>query len=143
MIGPGTGIAPFRAFLQERIATKAPGPNWLYFGHQRSDYDFFYENELKAMRAAGHLTRLTLAWSRDSEEKIYVHHRMRDDGCDLWAWIERGAHVYVCGDALRMAKDVERALIDIVAAHGKRSPEDAARFVADLKKNDRYQTDVY
>jgi sulfite reductase (NADPH) flavoprotein alpha-component len=143
MIGPGTGIAPFRAFLQERLATKAPGPNWLYFGHQRSDFDFFYEDELKAMRGSGHLTRLTLAWSRDSDEKIYVHHRMRDDGRDIWDWISKGAYVYVCGDALRMAKDVERALIDIVAAHGKRSPEDAARFVADLKKNDRYQADVY
>jgi sulfite reductase (NADPH) flavoprotein alpha-component len=143
MIGPGTGIAPFRAFLQERQATKAPGPNWLYFGHQRSDFDFFYEDELKAMRTSGHLTRLTLAWSRDGDEKIYVQNRMRDDGRDLWAWLERGAHIYVCGDALRMAKDVERALIDVVAAHGKRSPEDAARYVEDLKKNDRYQADVY
>jgi sulfite reductase (NADPH) flavoprotein alpha-component len=143
MIGPGTGIAPFRAFLQERQAIKAPGPNWLYFGHQRSDFDFFYEDELKAMRASGHLTRLTLAWSRDGDEKIYVQHRMRDDGRDLWAWLERGAHIYVCGDAVRMAKDVERALIDMVAAHGKRSPEDAARYVEDLKKNDRYQADVY
>ncbi|HZD91179.1 MAG TPA: sulfite reductase subunit alpha [Pseudolabrys sp.] len=143
MIGPGTGIAPFRAFLQERIASKAPGPNWLYFGHQRSDYDFFYQDELKAMQRAGHLARLTLAWSRDGDQKIYVQDRMRDDGRDLWAWIERGAHIYVCGDALRMAKDVERALIDVVAAHGKRSPEDAARFVEDLKRNDRYQADVY
>ena len=143
MIGPGTGVAPFRAFLQERIATKAPGPNWLCFGHQRSDYDFFYEEEFVAMRTAGHLSRLTLAWSRDGSEKIYVQHRMRQDGRDLWEWITKGAHIYVCGDALRMAKDVERALIDVVAEHGKRSPEDAARFVADLKKNDRYQADVY
>ncbi len=143
MIGPGTGVAPFRAFLQERIATKAPGPNWLYFGHQRSDYDFFYQEEFDAMRKSGHLGRLTLAWSRDSSEKIYVQHRMRQDGRDLWDWITHGAHIYVCGDALRMAKDVERALIDVVAEHGKRSPEDAARFVAELKKNDRYQADVY
>ncbi|MGH6975489.1 MAG: sulfite reductase subunit alpha, partial [Stellaceae bacterium] len=107
MIGPGTGVAPFRAFLQERQATKAPGPNWLYFGHQRSDYDFFYEEEFKAMRADGHLTRLTLAWSRDGAEKIYVQHRLRDDGRDIWAWLEKGAYIYVCGDALRMAKDVE------------------------------------
>jgi len=84
-----------------------------------------------------------LAWSRDGNEKIYVQHRMRDDGRDLWSWLERGAHIYVCGDALRMAKDVERALIDVVSEHGKRSPEDAARFVAELKKNDRYQLDVY
>jgi len=143
MIGPGTGLAPFRAFLQERQATKAPGPNWLYFGHQRSDYDFFYEDELKEMRKSGLLTRLTLAWSRDGKEKIYVQHRMRDDGRDLWVWLERGAHIYVCGDALRMAKDVERALVDVVAEHGKRSPEDAARYVAELKKSDRYQADVY
>jgi len=143
MIGPGTGVAPFRAFLQERLATQAPGPNWLYFGHQRSDYDFFYEEELKAMRKSGHLTRLTLAWSRDGDEKIYVQNRMRDDGRDLWAWLERGAHIYVCGDALRMAKDVERALTDVIAEHGKRSPEDAARYVAELKKNDHYQVDVY
>jgi sulfite reductase (NADPH) flavoprotein alpha-component len=143
MIGPGTGVAPFRAFLQERIATRAPGRNWLYFGHQRSDYDFFYKDEFVAMRSAGHLNRLTLAWSRDGDEKIYVQHRMRDDGRDLWDWLSHGAHIYVCGDALRMAKDVERALIDVIAEHGKRSPEDAARYVADLKKNDRYQADVY
>jgi sulfite reductase (NADPH) flavoprotein alpha-component len=134
MIGPGTGMAPFRAFLQERMASEAPGPNWLYFGHQRSDYDFFYEDELKEMRRNGHLTRLTLARSRDGSEKIYVQHRMRDDGRDLWAWLERGAYIYVCGDALRMAKDAERALTDVVAEHGKRSPEDAARYVAELKK---------
>ena len=95
------------------------------------------------MRKSGHLHRLTLAWSRDSAEKIYVQHRMRQDGRDLWDWIGKGAHIYVCGDALRMAKDVEKALIDIVAEHGKRSLEDAARFVAELKKNDRYQLDVY
>ena len=143
MIGPGTGLAPFRAFLQERQVTRATGPNWLYFGHQRSDYDFFYKNELVAMRSSGLLSRLTLAWSRDGDEKIYVQHRMRDDGRDLWEWISRGAHIYVCGDALRMAKDVERALIDVVAQHGKRSLEDAARYVSDLKKNDRFQADVY
>jgi sulfite reductase (NADPH) flavoprotein alpha-component len=143
MIGPGTGLAPFRAFLQERQATKAAGPNWLYFGHQRSDYDFFYKDELVAMRSSGLLSRLTLAWSRDGKEKIYVQDRMRDDGRDLWEWLSRGAHIYVCGDALRMAKDVERALIDVVAQHGKRSPEDAARYVNELNKNDRYQADVY
>ncbi|HEY1473458.1 MAG TPA: sulfite reductase subunit alpha [Pseudolabrys sp.] len=143
MIGPGTGVAPFRAFLQERQATNASGPNWLYFGHQRSDYDFFYKDELVAMRSSGLLSRLTLAWSRDGKEKIYVQHRMRDDGRDLWEWLSKGAHIYVCGDALRMAKDVERALVDVVAEHGKRSPEDAARYVAELKKSDRYQADVY
>jgi sulfite reductase (NADPH) flavoprotein alpha-component len=143
MIGPGTGIAPFRAFLQERIASNAPGRNWLFFGHQHRDSDFFYEDELKAMRSAGHLTRLTLAWSRDADEKIYVQHRMRDVGRDLWAWLADGAHIYVCGDATRMAKDVESALTDVVRDHGRRSPSDAAAFVAELKRNDRYQSDVY
>ena len=143
MIGPGTGIAPFRAFLHERAAIKAPGRNWLFFGHQRSDYDFFYEEELVAMRTAGLLTRLTLAWSRDGKEKIYVQHRMREVGRDLWSWLNDGAHVYVCGDALRMAKDVETALTDIVAEHGGCSPHDAARFVAELKTSGRYQADVY
>jgi sulfite reductase (NADPH) flavoprotein alpha-component len=143
MVGPGTGVAPFRAFLQERQATKASGPNWLFFGHQRSNYDFFYEEELLAMRASGLLTRLTLAWSRDGEEKIYVQHRMRETGRDLWAWIKEGAHIYVCGDALRMAKDVENALTAVVSEHGRHSPQDAARFIADLKNSGRYQTDVY
>jgi sulfite reductase (NADPH) flavoprotein alpha-component len=121
MIGPGTGIAPFRAFLQERQATKAPGRNWLFFGHQRSNYDFFYKDELLAMRSAGLLTRLTLAWSRDADQKIYVQHRMREVGRDLWAWLADGAHVYVCGDALRMAKDVEGTLVEMVATHSARS----------------------
>ena len=143
MIGPGTGIAPFRAFLQERMATKAPGRNWLFFGHQRSDYDFFYENELTDMKAARVLNRLTLAWSRDSNEKIYVQDRMREVGRDLWSWLAEGAYVYVCGDAKRMAKDVERALIDVVANFGARSANEAVAFVADLKKSGRYQQDVY
>ena len=135
MVGPGTGVAPFRAFLHERMATKAPGRNWLFFGHQRSDYDFFYEDELAGMKAAGVLTRLSLAWSRDGDEKFYVQDRMREVGRDLWAWLADGAHVYVCGDAKRMAKDVERALIDIVAHHGARSTNEAVAFVADLKKS--------
>jgi sulfite reductase (NADPH) flavoprotein alpha-component len=143
MIGPGTGIAPFRAFLHERQAVKASGRNWLFFGHQRRDYDFFYEDELVAMRAAGLLTRLTLAWSRDSEEKIYVQHRMREVGRDLWSWLTDGAHIYVCGDALRMAKDVEAALVDIIAKHGSRTPAEAIRFLGELKAARRYQVDVY
>jgi len=143
MIGPGTGIAPFRAFLHERMATRAPGRNWLFFGHQRSDCDFFYEDELAGMKAARVLRRLTLAWSRDSDQKIYVQDRMREVGRDLWAWLAEGAHVYVCGDAKRMAKDVERALVDVVAAHGVRSTDEAIAFVADLKKRGRYQQDVY
>ena len=143
MIGPGTGVAPFRAFLHERMATKAPGRNWLFFGHQRSNYDFFYEDELAGMKAAGVLTRLTLAWSRDADQKIYVQDRMREVGRDLWAWLADGAHVYVCGDAKRMAKDVERALVDVVAQHGVRSTDEAVAFVAELKKRGRYQQDVY
>ncbi|MGE0563434.1 MAG: sulfite reductase subunit alpha [Pseudolabrys sp.] len=143
MIGPGTGVAPFRAFLQERRAIGAKGRNWLFFGHQRSNYDFFYEDEFRDMRHDGTLTRLTLAWSRDSDQKIYVQDRMREVGRDLWAWIADGAHLYVCGDAKRMAKDVEIALVDVVAQHGARKPDDAAAFVAELKKSGRYQQDVY
>jgi sulfite reductase (NADPH) flavoprotein alpha-component len=143
MIGPGTGIAPFRAFLHERQALGAPGRNWLFFGHQRSDYDFFYEEELIAMRASGFLNRLTLAWSRDGKEKTYVQHRMREVARDLWAWIGEGAHIYVCGDALRMAKDVENALTDIVAEQSGGSAAEAGKFIADLKAQGRYQADVY
>ena len=142
MIGPGTGIAPFRAFLHERMAMKAPGRNWLFFGHQRHDYDFFYEDELSGMKAAGALTRLSLAWSRDGEEKFYVQDRMRQVGGELWSWIAEGAHIYVCG-AITMGKDVERALVDLVAAHGARTIDQAIAFVAELKKKGRYQQDVY
>ena len=142
MIGPGTGIAPFRAFLHERMATKAPGRNWLFFGHQRRNYDFFYEDELSGMKAAGALTRLSLAWSRDGEDKFYVQDRMRQVGRDLWSWIADGAHIYVCG-AITMGKDVECALVDVTAAHGARTIDEAIAFVAELKKKGRYQQDVY
>ncbi|WP_424360331.1 sulfite reductase subunit alpha [Methylocystis parvus] len=143
MVGPGTGVAPFRAFLQERAATAATGKNWLFFGHQRAACDFFYADEFEAMKAAGLLTRLSLAWSRDGEEKFYVQDRMRQAGRELWAWLAEGAHFYVCGDAQRMARDVERALVDIVAECGARSVEEAIAFVAALKKSGRYQQDVY
>jgi sulfite reductase (NADPH) flavoprotein alpha-component len=143
MIGPGTGIAPFRAFLLERRATGATGKNWLFFGHQRSSCDFFYSDELNAMKTAGLLTRLSLAWSRDGDKKFYVQDRMREVGRELWAWLAEGAHVYVCGDAKRMAKDVERALVDIVAQHGARSTDEAISFVGELKKKGRFQQDVY
>jgi sulfite reductase (NADPH) flavoprotein alpha-component len=143
MIGPGTGVAPFRAFLHERMATKAPGRNWLFFGHQHRDYDFFYEDEFSGMRAAGVLTRLSLAWSRDDAQKFYVQDRMREVGRDLWAWLADGAYIYVCGDAKHMAKDVERALVDIVGQFGVRSTDEAIAFVNDLKKRGRYQQDVY
>ncbi len=143
MIGPGTGVAPFRAFLHERMATRAPGRNWLFFGHRRRDHDFFYEDELTGMKAAGVLTRLSLAWSRDGDQRFYVQDRMREVGRDLWAWLADGAHVYVCGDAKRMAKDVEQALIDITMRHGMRSTDEAIAFVAALRKSGRYQQDVY
>ena len=142
MVGPGTGIAPFRAFLCDRMATKATGRNWLFFGHQRRDSDFFYEEELAGMRAAGVLTRLSLAWSRDDKEKFYIQDRMRQVGGDLWQWLSDGAHFYVCG-AVRMGQDVERAMVDIVVEHGRKSASEAIAFVTDLKKRGRYQADVY
>ena len=125
---PGTGVAPFRAFLQERQASGAAGKNWLFFGHQRQTTDFFYRDEFEAMREKGLLTRLSLAWSRDAGQKFYVQDRMREVGPDVWAWIEQGAHIYVCGDAKRMAKDVEGALIEIVATHGHQATGDAIAF---------------
>jgi sulfite reductase (NADPH) flavoprotein alpha-component len=143
MVGPGTGVAPFRAFLLDRKATGATGKNWLFFGHQRSDCDFFYRDELNALKTSGLLTRLSLAWSRDGEKKFYVQDRMREVGRDLWTWLAEGAHVYICGDAKRMAKDVERALVDIVAQFGARTTEEAIAFVGDLKKKGRFQQDVY
>jgi sulfite reductase (NADPH) flavoprotein alpha-component len=142
MVGPGTGIAPFRAFLYERMATKAPGRSWLFFGHQRSAFDFFYQDELNALKASGVLTRLSLAWSRDDKEKFYVQDRMRQAGHDIWAWLSEGAHFYVCG-AVRMGQDVERALVDIVVEHGGRTTDQAVAYLADLKKRGRYQADVY
>jgi len=143
MIGPGTGIAPFRAFLLDRRATGAPGKNWLFFGHQRSDYDFFYSDELNAMKTSGLLTRMSLAWSRDGSKKFYVQDRMREVGRELWTWLAEGAHIYICGDAKRMAKDVERTLVDIVAQFGARSTDEAVGFVVELKKKGRFQQDVY
>jgi sulfite reductase (NADPH) flavoprotein alpha-component len=143
MIGPGTGIAPFRAFLLDRRATGAQGRNWLFFGHQRSDCDFFYADELSGMKTSGLLTRLSLAWSRDGQKKFYVQDRMREVGRELWNWLAEGAHVYICGDAKRMAKDVERALVDIIAQFGARSTDEAVSFVAELKKKGRFQQDVY
>jgi sulfite reductase (NADPH) flavoprotein alpha-component len=143
MVGPGTGIAPFRAFLQERKATSAPGDCWLFFGHQRSATDYFYEEELAELRQGGVLTKLSLAWSRDGAKKVYVQDKMREEADELFAWLERGAHFYVCGDAQRMARDVETALIDVVAGSGKPACGDAKAYVAALKTAGRYQTDVY
>lgn len=143
MVGPGTGIAPFRSFLWHRRAMKAPGKAWLFFGHRREASDFFYREELDELQASGTLTRLSTAWSRDGVRKVYVQDRMRQAGAELWAWLEQGAHFYVCGDAKRMAKDVDTALADIAIAHGCRSQSGAEDFLANLKAAGRYQADVY
>ena len=143
MVGPGTGVAPFRAFLQERKASGAPGKNWLFFGHQKSATDFFYRDEMESLRKDGVLTRLSLAWSRDAGEKFYVQDRMREVGTDVWKWLEEGAHVYVCGDAKRMAKDVEAAMVEIAATAGGKTTDEAVAFVSQLKKDKRFQLDVY
>ena len=143
MVGPGTGIAPFRAFLRERDATGAPGRNWLFYGHQKQASDFFYKDELNALKDRKVLTRLSLAWSRDGAEKTYVQDRMRETGAELWTWLAGGAHFYVCGDAKRMAKDVERAIIDVAGQFGGKNPDEAVAYLAHLKKTGRYQADVY
>jgi sulfite reductase (NADPH) flavoprotein alpha-component len=143
MVGPGTGIAPFRAFLEERRATGATGRNWLFFGDQRAATDYLYEEELAAMRADGFLTRLDLAFSRDQAEKIYVQTRMLEHAGEVWAWLQEGGHFYVCGDAKRMAKDVDAALHTIAETAGGLSPEAAADYIKQLKTEKRYVRDVY
>lgn len=143
MVGPGTGIAPFRAFLEERAATNAPGKNWLFFGDQKAATDFLYREELQSLRASGVLTRLDLAFSRDQPEKIYVQNKMLDNAAELFAWLEQGAYFYVCGDASRMAKDVDAALHQVIERAGNRTPEEAAAYVQSLKTAKRYQRDVY
>lgn len=143
MVGPGTGIAPFRAFIEERAATEAKGKNWLFFGDQHFSYDFLYQLEWLDHLEDGNLTELTTAFSRDQKEKIYVQHRLLEQGEEIWKWLEDGAHFYVCGDASKMAKDVHQALMDIAVEHGGKTPEDAKAYVAALKKEKRYQRDVY
>ncbi|WP_027794093.1 bifunctional nitrate reductase/sulfite reductase flavoprotein subunit alpha [Paraburkholderia acidipaludis] len=143
MVGPGTGVAPFRAFLHERRARGDRGRNWLFFGEQRAATDFYYREEFEAMQGDGHLERLDLAFSRDQHEKIYVQDRMREQGAQLWAWLQEGAHLYVCGDASRMAKDVDAALRDIVMAHGGMDADRAHEFVSILTREKRYVRDVY
>lgn len=143
MIGPGTGIAPFRAFLEERRVTGATGPNWLFFGDQQRATDFLYREELTGWAGDGFLTRLDLAFSRDQAEKIYVQTRMLEQASELWSWLEAGAHFYVCGDAKRMAKDVDAALHTVIESAGGRTKEQAAEYVAALKSAKRYQRDVY
>lgn len=143
MIGPGTGIAPFRAFLQERQATGAKGKNWLFFGDQRLEHDFIYQDELEGWQKDGLLTRLDLAFSRDQAKKIYVQNRMLEQGAELYAWLQEGAYFYVCGDASRMAKDVDKALYQVIAQFGGLSAERAADYVDQLRKEKRYLRDVY
>ena len=143
MVGPGTGIAPFRAFLQEREATGATGRNWLFFGDQKRATDFLYEEEWQQYQAKGLLTRCDTAFSRDQLTKVYVQDRMRENAAELWAWLKGGAHFYVCGDAKRMAKDVDTALHDIVAERGGMTVEQAVAYVKEMKKEKRYQRDVY
>jgi sulfite reductase (NADPH) flavoprotein alpha-component len=143
MIGPGTGVAPFRAFVQERRETGARGRNWLFFGNRRFADDFLYQVEwLEALRQ-GALHRLDLAFSRDGADKVYVQHRLRERGRELYAWLRGGAHLYVCGDAKHMAKDVHAALVDVAVEHGGLSAEDAAAWLADLLQQGRYARDVY
>lgn len=143
MTGPGTGIAPFRAFLQERRATGAPGKNWLLFGDQRRETDFLYREELEAFVADGTLTRLDVAFSRDQQQKIYVQDRMIEAAPELWQWLEAGAYFYVCGDAKRMAKDVHAALLKIIQEQGRMDEGAAKAFLQDLSKTHRYARDVY
>jgi len=143
MVGPGTGIAPFRAFLQDRTAAGATGRNWLFFGDQRRATDFLYEEDWNRWRKGGSLTRLSTAFSRDQPTKIYVQDRIRESAVELWAWIKAGAYFYVCGDAKRMAKDVDVALHDVVAGQGGMSPAEAVDYVKLMKKDRRYQRDIY
>jgi sulfite reductase (NADPH) flavoprotein alpha-component len=143
MIGPGTGIAPFRAFLEHRQALGHKGDNWLFFGEQRSVSDYLYKEQFLAMEADGLLTKLHTAFSRDQHNKVYVQDRMRENAAELFAWLERGAYFYVCGDASRMAKDVELALLDVIANGTESTPEHAAGYLAEMKKAKRYQRDVY
>ncbi len=143
MVGPGTGIAPFRSFVEERAATGAKGKNWLFFGDQHFTYDFLYQLEWQDYLKEGVLTRMDVAFSRDAPEKVYVQHRMREHGREIYKWLEEGAHFYVCGDALRMAKDVNDTLQDIVAEHGGLKPDDAKEYLTRLTKDKRYQRDVY
>lgn len=143
MIGPGTGIAPFRAFLEERAVTQAPGENWLFFGDQHAADDFLYQDELEAFQRDGVLHKLDLAWSRDAGKKVYVQHLMEKSGAELWSWFERGAALYICGDASRMAKDVDATLHRIAAEHGSMTEAEAAAWVDSLKAAGRYQRDVY
>lgn len=143
MVGPGTGIAPFRAFLQEREAQGAEGKNWLFFGNPHFTQDFLYQVEWQRYVKSGLLSKISLAFSRDQANKIYVQDRLREAGLELYQWLEAGAHFYVCGDANHMAKDVQEALLDVIAEHGQKSREEAEEYLSELRRAKRYQRDVY
>ncbi|MFT6777322.1 MAG: sulfite reductase (NADPH) flavoprotein alpha-component [Paraglaciecola sp.] len=143
MIGPGTGIAPFRAFMQQREAEEASGENWLFFGNPNYTQDFLYQAEWQRFFKDGVVNKVSLAFSRDQEQKVYVQHRMLEQGAEFYQWLEQGAHLYVCGDANHMAKDVQDALVQIVIEHGAKSEEQAEQYVSDLRRAKRYQKDVY
>ncbi|WP_439843758.1 assimilatory sulfite reductase (NADPH) flavoprotein subunit [Aeromonas dhakensis] len=143
MVGPGTGIAPFRAFLQEREAQGADGKNWLFFGNPHFTQDFLYQVEWQRYVKSGLLSKISLAFSRDQANKIYVQDRLREAGLELYQWLEAGAHFYVCGDANHMAKDVQEALLDVIAEHGHKSREEAEEYLSELRRAKRYQRDVY
>jgi sulfite reductase (NADPH) flavoprotein alpha-component len=145
MVGPGTGIAPFRAFMEQRVHDGGTGKNWLFFGDQSAKTEFYYKDEIEQWIDEGHLYKFTTAWSRDQEEKIYVQHRLKEHGAEVWEWFERGAYFYICGDKQYMAKDVHRALIDIAVEHGGMSLDDATHFIEKtmMKEQKRYLRDVY
>ena len=143
MIGPGTGIAPFRAFMQQRAADGAEGKNWLFFGNPHFTEDFLYQVEWQRYVKEGVLSRIDLAWSRDQQQKVYVQDKLREQGAELWRWINDGAHIYVCGDANRMAKDVEQTLLEVIAEYGAMDAEAADEFLSELRVERRYQRDVY
>ncbi|WP_421194238.1 assimilatory sulfite reductase (NADPH) flavoprotein subunit [Aeromonas enteropelogenes] len=143
MVGPGTGIAPFRAFMQEREAQGAEGKNWLFFGNPHFTQDFLYQVEWQRYVKSGLLSKISLAFSRDQANKIYVQDRLREAGLELYQWLEAGAHFYVCGDANHMAKDVQEALLDVIAEHGQKSREEAEEYLSELRRAKRYQRDVY
>ncbi|MGC2299569.1 MAG: oxidoreductase, partial [Acidobacteriaceae bacterium] len=143
MVGPGTGVAPFRAFLEHKVAGCGRWPMWLFFGDQRASEDFLYRDEFLAWQKDGTLQRLDTAFSRDQKEKIYVQQRIRENSAELWRWLEQGAYFYVCGDSKRMAPDVEAALLEAVATHSGKGPDYANEFLAEMKKQKRYLRDVY
>ena len=145
MVGPGTGIAPFRAFMEQRVFDGGNGRNWLFFGDQSSKTEFYYKESIESWLDSGDLYRFTTAWSRDQAEKIYVQHRLKEYGAEVWEWFENGAYFYICGDKTYMAKDVHRALIEIAIEHGGMSEADATHFIEKtmMKEQKRYLRDVY